>query len=104
MSENDDKSGQNRSENEPKSEPAVKSTKVEDLRTIEDQIMTQAEPHFSEGGVLARMYSDRPPDESVYAFVESVKEVAGMIQKEQRMKADPAYEKRLRTEASKRQR
>ena len=83
----------------PRVEPAVKSAKVEDLRTIEDHIMTQAEPHFSEGGVLVQMYSDRPPDEAVYAFVESVKEVARMIQKEQRMKADPAYAKRLRAEA-----
>ena len=58
----------------------MKSAKVEDLRTIEDRILTQAEPHFREGGVLAQMYDERPPDESVYTFIESVKETARIIQ------------------------
>ena len=72
---------------------------VEDLPSIEDRIMTMAEPRFREGGVLAKMHADRPSNKAVYDFVESVKDVAQLIQEEQRMKADPAYKERLRGEA-----
>ena len=88
----------------------MKSAKVEDLRTIEDRIITLADPHLSEGGALARMYADKPSNQGVYDFVSMVKDVAQMIQEEQRMKADPAYaevvfaEARRNTKAMKRQR
>ena len=69
------------------------------LRTIEDRIITLAEPHLREGSVLARMYADRPGSQAAYDFVSTVKDVARMIQEEQRMKADPACAKRLLAEA-----
>ena len=80
-------------------EPTVESAKVEDLRAIEDRIITLAEPHLREGGVLARMYADRPDSQAVYDFVSTVKDVARMIQEEQRMKANPASAKRPLAEA-----
>ena len=55
---------------------AVTSAKVEDLRTIEDRIITRAEPHLKEGGVLARMYAGRSPNQEVYDLVSVVKDVA----------------------------
>ena len=88
----------------------MKSVKVEDLRTIEDRIITLAEPHLREGGTLARMYADRPYNQEVYDFVSMFKDVAWMIQEEQRMKVGSEYaegvfaEARRNTEAMKRQR
>ena len=74
----------------------VDSPKVEDLRTIEDRTIRLAEPHFREGGVLARLYADRPRSQAVFDFVSNVKDVARMIQEDQRLEADPAYTKRRR--------
>ena len=110
MTENNDGADKTQPKTDARVRPAVKSEKVEDLRTIEDRIITLAGPHLSEGGALARMYADRSYNREVYDFVSTVKDVAQIIQEEQRMKADPAYaevvfaEARRNTEAMKRKR
>ncbi len=110
MTETNDKADKTEPNTDAGVGPAVESSKVEDLRTIEDRIITLAEPHLREGSVLARMYADRPDSQAAYDFVSTVKDVARMIKEEQRMKADPACPKRLlaenrrKAEAGKRQR
>ena len=61
--------------------------------------MTQAEPHLEKGGELAGLWADTASNGATYDFVKKVREVAEIIQMEQRMKADPAYAKQLVAEA-----
>ena len=59
-------------EREAAKEGAAGLSKVEDLDTIVDRILKQAEPHLREGGVLARIWTESASDEAAYDFVEKV--------------------------------